>query len=85
MIRRHHVKRMEVYGVVAAALLPLLIRDDAFRHLLVIAGIYGIAALGLSLFMGFAGQISIGHSAFMGIGGYTTAVLATRFGVPPAA
>ena len=85
MIRRSHVKRMEVYGVVAAALLPLLIRDDAFRHLLVIAGIYGIAALGLSLFMGFAGQISIGHSAFMGIGGYTTAVLATRYGVPPAA
>ncbi len=84
MIERHHIKRMEVYLVILVALLPLLIQNEAFRHLLVIAGIYGIAALGLSLFMGFAGQISIGHSAFMGIGGYTTAVLVTRFGVPPA-
>jgi branched-chain amino acid transport system permease protein len=49
---------------------------------MVIAGIYAITALGLSLFMGYAGQISIGHAAFFGIGGYSMAILTVRFGLP---
>jgi branched-chain amino acid transport system permease protein len=49
----------------------------------VLAGIYAILALGLSLFMGYAGQISLGHAAFFGIGAYTTAILTARHGFPP--
>jgi branched-chain amino acid transport system permease protein len=33
--------------------------------------------------MGFAGQVSLGQSAFMAIGGYTAAILAVTYGVPP--
>jgi branched-chain amino acid transport system permease protein len=47
-----------------------------------LAGIYATLALGLSLFMGYAGQISLGHAAFFGIGAYTTAILTTRFAFP---
>ena len=38
-----------------------------------------IAAVGLNLLTGFTGQISLGHAAFAGVGGYTAAVLITRF------
>src|SRR5579883_3412523 len=44
--------------------------------------IYAIALLGLNLLTGFNGQISLGHGAFFAIGGYTTAILVHRWGVP---
>ncbi|MCD6560530.1 MAG: branched-chain amino acid ABC transporter permease [Deltaproteobacteria bacterium] len=81
MIRRLYIKRMEVYFIIILGLLPLLFDNILFHHIMVIAGIYAIAALGLSLFMGYAGQISIGHSAFFGIGGYSMAVLTVKYGV----
>ncbi len=62
--------------------LPLIWTDSHFHHLMVLAGIYAILALGLSLFLGYAGQISLGHAAFFGIGAYTTALLTTRYGLP---
>jgi branched-chain amino acid transport system permease protein len=46
-------------------------------------GLYSIVALGLVLLTGVAGQTSFGQAAFVGIGAYTTAILATRFGVSP--
>ena len=74
---------MEVYFVIIIGLLPLLFRDVLFHHVMVLAGIYSIASLGLSLFIGYAGQISIGHSAFFGMGSYATAILTVKYGVPP--
>ncbi|MCP4664902.1 MAG: branched-chain amino acid ABC transporter permease [Deltaproteobacteria bacterium] len=82
MIKKHYIKRMEVYLVIIIALLPLLFRDVLFHHVMVLAGIYAIAALGLSLFMGYAGQISIGHSAFFGIGSYAMAIMTVKYGAP---
>jgi branched-chain amino acid transport system permease protein len=84
-IRRHYIKRMELYLLIIWLLLPLVVKDALFRHLMVMGGIYAIAALGLSLFMGYAGQISIGHSAFFGLGAYAMAVLTLHCAVPPAA
>jgi len=43
--------------------------------------INGIAACGLNVIVGFAGQISLGHAAFFGIGAYTAALLATKAGL----
>ncbi len=40
-----------------------------------------IAAMGVNLSMGYAGQVSIGHAGFAAIGGYTTAILMTRLDV----
>lgn len=69
------------FGIILS--LPLIFPDPHFQHLMVLAGIHGILALGLTLFLGYAGQISLGHAAFFGIGTYTTAILTTRYGVPP--
>jgi len=47
-----------------------------------LAGIAIIGAVGLNILTGFAGQISLGHAAFIGVGGYTAAILSTRFNLP---
>src|SRR5579871_2319010 len=44
--------------------------------------IYATALLGLNLLTGFNGQISLGHGAFFAIGGYGTAILTAKLGVP---
>ena len=44
--------------------------------------VFAIAALGLNLLTGQAGQVSIGNAAFMSIGAFTSAVLVTRLGLP---
>ena len=37
--------------------------------------IFSIAAMGLNLTLGYAGQVSLAQAAFMGIGAYTTALM----------
>src|ERR1700730_5211767 len=44
--------------------------------------VFVVAVLGLNLLTGYSGQISLGNGAFMAIGGYTTALLVSRVGVP---
>ena len=44
--------------------------------------VFVVAILGLNLLTGYSGQISLGNGAFMAIGGYTTALLVARLGVP---
>jgi branched-chain amino acid transport system permease protein len=46
------------------------------------AGIVAIAALGLNLLTGTAGQVSLGHPFFMGIGAYTTAFAGSDLHLP---
>ena len=41
-----------------------------------------VAAVGLNILTGAAGQISLGHAAFVGIGAYTAALFATRLNFP---
>ena len=48
----------------------------------VYALIYGLAAIGLSLLMGLAGQVSLGHAAFIAVGAYTQAVLVSKANLP---
>lgn len=48
----------------------------------IVTAIYLIAALGLNITTGFAGQISIGHAAFMGVGAFTGAALSVHLHWP---
>jgi branched-chain amino acid transport system permease protein len=75
-------QKRDLFYLAALLGLPLIWSDSHFHYLMVLAGIYAILALGLSLFLGYAGQISLGHAAFFGIGAYTTAILSTRYGLP---
>lgn len=60
----------------------LILPFIASSYVLYVANLIGIAvigAVGLNLLTGFTGQISLGHAAFMGVGGYTLAILVTRY------
>ncbi|MBC7254122.1 MAG: branched-chain amino acid ABC transporter permease [Actinobacteria bacterium] len=48
-----------------------------------LVGIYTIAAVGLNLLIGYAGQVSLGHAAFFGVGAYTSALLCLKAHFPP--
>jgi branched-chain amino acid transport system permease protein len=80
--QRKEFKKRDLFYLFVLLMLPLVWYDSHFHHLMVLAGIYAILAMGLSLFLGYAGQISLGHAAFFGIGAYTTAILTTRYGLP---
>jgi len=70
------------FGVVLLAA-PLLVRQPYHQSILVFIGINALAATGLNLLMGYAGQVSLGHAAFLGIGGYASAVLTVNHGANP--
>jgi branched-chain amino acid transport system permease protein len=75
-------RKREFFYLGALLLLPLVWSDQHLHHLMVLAGVNAILALGLTLILGYAGQISLGHAAFFGIGAYTTAILTTRCNFP---
>jgi branched-chain amino acid transport system permease protein len=59
---------------------------DFWIGVAVIAGIYGIAALGLQLNAGFTGLLNFGQAGFMAIGAYSMSLLVVEQGWPlPAA
>jgi branched-chain amino acid transport system permease protein len=60
--------------LVALALVPFELKRYG-TYLLSLWAVYSIAAMGLNLTMGYAGQISLGQAGFLGIGAYTSALL----------
>lgn len=63
-------------------IIPLIVESNYLYSTLVIIGLYAIIVQGLGILMGYAGQVSFGHAAFFGLGGYTAAILTTRFHWP---
>lgn len=80
----HRSRRGDVIGISVLAVLLLafpFVAPGSLTNVGVYALIYSIAALGLSLLMGLAGQVSLGHAGFFAIGAYTQAVLVTKYAV----
>ncbi|GAA4334975.1 hypothetical protein GCM10023165_11180 [Variovorax defluvii] len=48
-------------------------------------GIYALLAVPLGMLYGQGGTVSLAQGAFAAIGGYSTAILSTRYGIPPMA
>lgn len=68
-------------AIVAALLLgPQFLRPSSL-YLVSLWAVTAIAAMGLNLTLGYAGQISMAQGAFVGIGAYATAILMQQ-GVP---
>jgi len=63
----------------AFVIFPLTGSDFTFRALLIPVLIYALAALGLNILTGYAGQLSLGTGAFMGVGAYACYKLLTIF------
>jgi len=74
--------RWTVLAVVglAVALTPAVVSSRYVLGALVFVGLNALAALGLSLVMGFAGQVSLGQAAFLAVGAYTSGVLTATQG-----
>lgn len=68
---------------VVLVVLPFLLGNNYLMDVAIRVALAAIAAIGLNLLMGFAGQISIGHAAFIGLGAYGSGIACARFGWPP--
>jgi branched-chain amino acid transport system permease protein len=64
-------------GALLLALAPLTLKNYGV-DLLCQWAIYVIAAMGLNLTLGYAGQVSLAQGAFVGIGAYSAAILTTH-------
>src|ERR1700751_3579183 len=64
-------------------LLPLLFPSAYYYRVAALVFVFALAAVGLNLLMGFAGQVSLGHAGFMGIGAYAVAIGPTHLSLPP--
>lgn len=84
MTQADAVKTVRIAGGCALALTLLLVPavlQDFLVYQLSVALTYAIAILGLNLLMGFNGQISVAHGVFFAVGGYTSAILMSRYGI----
>ena len=91
MTRRFAAARMNTalssrttWLIVAALIVAVLVPIPLSRYGVYLAAltlIYAIAAHGLNLTIGYAGQISLGHAAFFGIGAYVGGLLMVKLGM----
>src|SRR6201747_983073 len=70
-----------IVGIILICFAPLVF-TEYWLSILIQIGIFGIAALGLNILVGFTGQISIGHAAFFLFGAFTSAYISNTFLIP---
>ena len=75
-------RQAAIYGLLLIGLLlvPRVINNAYYLGIVNYIVLYSILCLGLNLILGYTGLLSLGHAAFYGLGGYTTAILMTRYG-----
>jgi branched-chain amino acid transport system permease protein len=78
-------RRWTLLGAVGVVVLAVAhtVSSSYVLGTLVFVALNALAALGLSLVMGFAGQVSLGQAAFFAIGAYTSALLSRDAGWSP--
>lgn len=75
-------KILAIAFVVVILAVPLNIADSYVLTVLTTAGITAIAATGLNLLTGYAGQISLGHAFFVGAGAFAAQAFGGQLGLP---
>ena len=75
-------QRLTVLLATAAVLvaLPWAVHSRYVLAALVFIALNALAAVGLALVMGFAGQVSLGQAAFFAVGAYVSGVLTATYG-----
>jgi branched-chain amino acid transport system permease protein len=68
--------------VILAVLLPLITGNNAYLLTVLIIMLIFIVYSSAWNLLAISGQGSLGHAAFFGIGGYASAILASRLGLP---
>jgi branched-chain amino acid transport system permease protein len=72
-------------GLLLALLAVPLVLPTYIVHIAVFVCIETLPVIGLGFLSGYAGRVSLAQGALFGVGAYTTALLATRLGLPAAA
>ena len=67
----------------AAAAIAGPFLDGFTASLLALVFLFAFLGQAWNVMLGFIGLLSLGHALFVGLGGYTMAVLLTRYGVRP--
>lgn len=70
---------LKLAGLAALFTVPLWMTDLYVLHVLIVTGIFIIAAMSLNLLLGYTGQLSLGHVAFFGIGAYVSSLMSLGF------
>lgn len=65
------------------ALIPFVAPSAFYLRVAALVWIFALAALGLTILTGYAGQVSLGHAGFLGIGAYGVAIGPAHLGLPP--
>jgi len=85
--QRRNINQTNLKFIISFAIcvcfIPFFIKNPYFIGTGVFLGIHFIIIMGLTLFVGFAGQVSIGHGAFYGIGAYTAGILTAKYALSP--
>jgi branched-chain amino acid transport system permease protein len=63
-------------------LAPETLASTAFFNLFVLAGIWGIAVVGISLLASLGGQFTFGQAGVVSVGAYATAIITAKHGGP---
>lgn len=69
------ITRISILALLVIAMLAPIGQGNYIIYVLTSWLIFAIAAMGLNLTLGYAGQISLAQASFMAIGAYTTALL----------
>jgi branched-chain amino acid transport system permease protein len=78
------MKRNQITTAIVALifiLLPLVVTEDYYRHLLILALMWVVIGGSWNLLAGYTGQISFGHAIFFGTGAYASGILADKLGI----
>lgn len=69
-----------LFAIALLALLPVVMRDPRWLHIVIMIYLYIMLAGGLRLIMS-TGQVSFAHAAFWAIGAYSSALLVMKLGL----
>lgn len=79
------ISPVQMYVIVGALVIAsafLLPYKTSTITLMTTVAIYGLAAIGFNILLGYSGQISLGHAAFLGLGAYVSAFATENLGLP---
>ncbi len=81
---RNNTKAATICAAILLLVVPVVLQSSPYwLFILITAGLYIIAALGLNLQLGSAGMVNLAAAAFMAFGAYAAGLLALDLGVPP--
>ena len=70
----------QILALAALAAIPLVLHNDYYLHLLILALMWVVIGSAWNLLAGYTGQVSFGDAAFFGTGAYTAGLLVIHWG-----